>query len=166
MTAVTPGTGGTLVATTAEAALQEILSYIRIQESIAGRNPSEVTSVNARWDSNAGTLSGTFSFSASRTISGDGSLSIQANTYLILHGYQPGTGGTFKSASPEAAAIEILEWLQIKEADGTANPNNENRITSTYDSDRGVYSGSFTLPVTLSLDSAGNAVYTAQQYLS
>lgn len=165
MASINPGTGGTLTATSAEGALQEILSFIRIQEQTAGRNPQEKTSVNARWDSNSNTLTGTFSFAASRTISGDGSINLAAQTYLQSTSYSAGSGGTFKSATPESAAIEILEYLQILEANSTANPNNENRITSSFDSDRGLYTGSFTLPISLSIGDDGTIVFVAPEYL-
>lgn len=166
MAEITPGTAGTLASTTAEGALQEILSFIRIQEGTTGRNPQELTSVNLRHDADASACIGTISFSAARTIAADGSISIVATPYLQSHDYAPGTNGTFKSGTPEGAAIEILEYLQILEADSNANPNGENRITSSFDSDRGLYTGSFNVPVALALGASGEAIYTAQTYLN
>jgi hypothetical protein len=84
---------------------------------------------------------------------------------LQSHGYSAGTDGTFKSGTPEGAAIEVLEYLQILEASSSANPNGDNRITSSFDSDRGLYTGSFNLPVSLSLGTTGEVIYTAQAYL-
>lgn len=165
MATITPGTGGTILSTTAEGQLQEILGYIRQKEAVANTNPEEITAVNGSHSQNSLTYSGNFDFPCTQAINGTGQLVISATHYLSTPSFAPGTGGTFKSTTPEAYALEVLMYLQGLEQISGNNPSNRNFITGSFNSDTGRYSGTFSLPVALSLVS-GLPTYTATEYLT
>jgi len=167
MAVVTPGTDGTCKSATAEGQLMEIISFLTIKQADATANPNEVTNVFGSHDQNALVFAGTFALATTQTIGGDGSLTLAAVPYLINTGFTPGTGGTFKSTTPEAYALEVLMYLQALEQTEGANPANRNFITGSYNSDTGLYQGSFSVPCTVALDSVTGAIeYTAAPYLS
>lgn len=167
MAVVTPGTGGTCKATTAEGQLQEILSFLSIKQADAVSNPNEVTNVYASHDQTAQLFTGTYRFTVTQSIGANGSLTLQTSPYLVNTGFAVGTDGTFKSTLPEAYALEVLMYLQALEQNTTANPANRNNITGSYNSDTGLYEGSFSIPCVVALDAlTGATEYTAEPYLS
>jgi hypothetical protein len=166
MASVTPGTGGTIKSTTAEGQLMEIMTFISQKQASLVTNPSEVINVTGSHDQQALLYSGTYQFSVTQALAANGSLTLTAATYLVGTAFQEGTDGTFKSNSPEGYALEVLMYLQAKEQDGNSNPNSRNYITGTYNSDTGIYQGSFSIPVILGLDAATGVVnYGANPYL-
>ena len=66
----------------------------------------------------------------------------------------------------EGQLLELVGLMQAKESDAESNPQNANRITGTYNSDTSVFSGTFTLSVTQTIDSNGKIVLTASSYLN
>jgi hypothetical protein len=66
----------------------------------------------------------------------------------------------------EGQLLELVGLMQAKESDAESNPQNANRITGTYNSDTSVFSGTFTLSVTQTIDSNGKIVLTASTYLN
>lgn len=76
------------------------------------------------------------------------------------------TNTALKSTTAEGLALEILMRLQALERTSAKNPDNRNFISGTYNSDTGVFSGSFSLPCDQVLDATtGAVVVTAQEYL-
>ncbi|MBW4486098.1 MAG: hypothetical protein KME14_26545 [Tildeniella torsiva UHER 1998/13D] len=166
MASVTPGTGGTIKSTTAEGQAHEILSFISLKQLSEVTNPGQVTNVLASHDQQALFFSGTYQFSVSQVIDGSGNLTLSVNPYLVGAGFQVGTGGTFKGNSPEKYALEVLMFIQNLERNPTLNPSSRNYVTGTYNSDTGLYQGSFSLPVLFNLDAgSGNVNYGADPYL-
>lgn len=166
MATVTPGTGGTIKSTTAEGQAHEILSFIALKQQSEVTNPGQVFNVLGGHDQQALTYSGTYQFSVAQTIAAGGALTLTANTYLIGTAFQEGTGGTFSGNSPERYALEVLMYLQTLERNPALNPSNRNFITGTYNSDTGLYQGSFSLPVILGIDAGSGVVnYGADPYL-
>lgn len=166
MATVTPGSGGTIKSTTAEGHLQEIMTFISIKQAALSTNPSEVTNVSCNHNQQALTFTGNYQFSVSQAIDGSGALTLEANTYLVGTGFQVGTGGTFKGNSPEKYALEVLMYLQGLEQNPSLNPQGRNFITGTYNSDNGLYQGSFSIPVLLGIDATSGVVnYGANPYL-
>lgn len=166
MATVTPGTGGTIKSTTAEGQAHEVLSFIALKQLSEVTNPGQVTNVLTSHDQQALLFSGTYQFSVSQTIDGSGNLSLAVNPYLVGAGFQGGTGGTFKGNTPEKYALEVLMYLQNLERNPTANPSSRNFVTGTYNSDTGLYQGSFSLPIIFNLDAgSGNVNYGADPYL-
>lgn len=78
---------------------------------------------------------------------------------------QPGTGGTFKTATAEARAIEALCFLQLQEADTTKNPNNRQVISGSFDTEDLTFSGTYAFPADQTLSSGVGLVIVATNYL-
>jgi hypothetical protein len=166
MATVTPGTGGTIKSTTAEGQAHEILSFISLRQQSPSINPGQVRNILATHDQDALLFSGTYQLSVTQTIGAGGNLTLSANTYLVGTAFQEGAGGTFKGNSPERYCLEVLMYLQNLERNTALNPSNRNYITGTYNSDTGLYQGSFSLPVILGIDAASGVVnYGADPYL-
>lgn len=145
----------------------EIISFLTIKQADGVSNPNEATQVYGSHDQNALVFAGTFELNTAQTIGGDGSLTLTATPYLINTGFAPGSAGTFVSTTPEGYALEVLMYLQAMEQNETANPANRNFITGSYNSDTGLYQGSFSVPCTVALDASTGAIeYTADPYLS
>lgn len=166
MATITPGTGATIKSSSAEGQAVEILTYLQLQGTNTARNTLGANNIVGTVDLDQQVYSGTFSLPATQTISNSGSLSIVATPYLSGVIFSPGTGGTFKSETPEAYALEVLMALQGIEQTPGRNPNNANNVTGSYNSDTRIYSGSFSLPVDVSIDESGGVSITADPYLS
>ena len=166
MATVTPGTGSTIKSTTAEGQAHEVLTYIGIRQRSLSTNPGEVTNITGQHDQQALIFSGTYQLSVSQAINSSGTLTLEAVPYLVGTGFQVGTGGTFKGNSPEKYALEVLMYLQSLELNPATNPQNRNFITGTYNSDTGLYQGSFNIPVLCNVDAVTGIVnYGASPYL-
>lgn len=166
MASVTPGTGGTIKSTTAEGQAHEILSFISLKQLSEVTNPGQVSNVLAGHDQQALLFNGTYQFSVSQAIDGSGNLTLSVNPYLVGAGFQEGSAGTFKGNSPEKYALEVLMYLQSLERDPSKNPSSRNYVTGTYNSDTGLYQGSFSLPVILGINASTGVVnYGADPYL-
>lgn len=166
MATVTPGTGGTIKSTTAEGQAHEVLSFISLKQLSEVTNPGQVTNVLASHDQQALLFSGTYEFSVTQTIDGSGGLVLSVNSYLVGSAFQEGTGGTFKGNTPEKYALEVLMYLQNLERNPTLNPSSRNYVSGTYNSDTGLYQGSFSLPVIFGIDAGFGVVnYGADPYL-
>lgn len=166
MASVTPGTGGSIKSTTAEGQAHEILSFIALKQLSEVTNPGQVSNVLSGHDQQARLFNGTYQFSVSQVIDGSGNLTLSINSYLVGSGFQVGTNGTFKGNSPEKYCLEVLMFLQNLERDPTKNPSSRNYVTGTYNSDTGLYQGSFSLPCLFNLDAATGVVsYGADPYL-
>jgi len=78
--------------------------------------------------------------------------------------FTPGTGGDLKSTSIEAAFVELAQLLQAAEA-GNTEPDSENFLSLTYDTEAGNAVISASMPISLSVDAAGKTVITATPYI-
>lgn len=166
MVAITPGTSGTFQAATAEGRALEILAFIQLNENLAANNPDNRNNVTAAIDTDELLLSGTFSIPATQAITPDGTLTITASAYLVNAAILPGSNSpTFKSTLPERYLLEVLMFIQGLERVAARNPQSRNGVTGNYNSDTGLYQGSFNLPVTLALV-AGKLEIQATEYLT
>ena len=73
---------------------------------------------------------------------------------------------TLQSTTAEGQLAELMAHIQNLEASDTANPNGENRVTGTYNTDTLAFNGTVNLPVTLALNAQGKPEFTAAEYLS
>ncbi|MBF2025611.1 MAG: hypothetical protein IGS48_02430 [Oscillatoriales cyanobacterium C42_A2020_001] len=166
MAAIQPGTGGTFKTETAEGRAIETLCFLQLQEATAARNPESRNAVSGDFSIEELTFSGTFVLPAEQTISNEGNLTIIATPYLQGVTFSPGgSTPTFKSTVLERYALEVLMYLQLLERDAVKNPQNRNFITGNFNSDTGIYSGVFTLPVSLVVNSTGIPQFEAVEYL-
>lgn len=77
--------------------------------------------------------------------------------------FDPGTSGDLKSTTLVKAYFEAVLNLQIKEAAlGATDPNN---VTLTSDLDGGTVSVNISLPITASINSSGQTLITAANYV-
>lgn len=72
---------------------------------------------------------------------------------------------TIGATTAEGAALEVLMYLQSLERDTAKNPQGRNFVTGTYNSDTGIYSGTFSFPCTLALNPDGSIKLSADEYL-
>jgi hypothetical protein len=167
MSVITTGGGtATLKSTTAEGQLLEIISFMRIMEQNLTNNPQGLNKITASLDIKNLSISGNFSFNLTKTESTDFGTLFKISEYLISTGFSSGTGGTFKSPTPANYMREVLEYLQSLEANPNKNLQAANNITTSFDTDDLLYSGTFSFNLNLSIASNGATTFTAKEYLS
>lgn len=144
----------------------EILSFISAAQADSVKNPTGAANIVATHNQSTRIYSGSYRFDVAQAITGDGTLELEAQPYLVASGFTPGTGGTFKGTTPEKYALEVLMYLQLRENTPSLNPDNRNFVSGTFNSDNGRYDGTFSLPITFTLDpSTGAIIYSASPYL-
>ncbi|BAZ50509.1 hypothetical protein NIES4103_31250 [Nostoc sp. NIES-4103] len=161
MVAITLGTGGTLVKTTAEGQLLEIISFLQKAEANTTFNPSKVDYVAGTCNLNNSTFSGSYNIPITRTRNSTGQLVSEAKQYLTGITFTAGTDGTFKSNNPAQYLLEIVTFLQEKELTATDTTYG---VTDTTDGDTMTISGSITLPLEMSIEN-GNTIFSAKEYV-
>lgn len=76
------------------------------------------------------------------------------------------TGDDLKATTAEGLALEALMRLQGLERTAAKNPNNRNFVTGSYNSDTGLFTGTYSFPVTQTIDATtGNLTLVADEYL-
>lgn len=161
MATITPGTSSTLIKTTAEGQLLEIISFLQKAESSTTFNPAKADYVQGTCNLNNSTFSGSYNIPITRTRNSTGQLVSEAKQYLTGITFTAGTGGTFKSNNPAQYLLEIVDFLQEKELTATDTTYG---VTDTTDGDSMTISGSITLPLEMSID-GGNTVFSAKEYV-
>lgn len=165
MATITPGTTGTFTSTTAEGQALEALIFLQLRELTPLANPTSEDRITATIDTDTKTLSGSYRLPATQAINSQGQLVISAQPYLNGGAFTPGQNGTFKSTTIEAYCLEVLMYLQFLESQPAKNPNNRNFVAGSYNADSATYSGTFSLPIELTLDGAGVVGVVATEYL-
>ncbi|RAM49473.1 MAG: hypothetical protein C6Y22_22220 [Hapalosiphonaceae cyanobacterium JJU2] len=165
MTTITAGTGATIKSLTAEAQLIETFTYLQLAEADTSRNTNARDYVQGNFNINTATFNGSFSFPVVSSVNSEGQVVTSAVSYLSNDTFTAGTGGTFKSTNPLQYLLEILIFLQNREASNTYNPQLRNLISFNADGDSSTYSGSVTLPISMALNTDGTTKFTAVEYL-
>lgn len=78
----------------------------------------------------------------------------------------PGTGAAIGATTAEAQAKAALNWLNQRENTSGANPNGEDRINASYDTDLFTYAGNYSIPAAQTINSSGQLVIEAVPYLN
>lgn len=164
MTQIDKGSNSTLKATSAEGQLAEVILLIQQLETNLIANPSSRDAVSATADFNTLTFAGNFSIPCSQEISNTGQVVLVPTSYLLQTNFVGG-GGTIKSNSIEGYLLELFSFLQIREQVSAKNPNQENRVTGSYDSDEQLYSGSVSLSFDMQIDANGMPTIDVNEYL-
>lgn len=73
---------------------------------------------------------------------------------------------TLTSTTIEGQLVELITKIQMLERDSATNPDNANRVTGNANYDQGTFTGTFNLAITTELNTSGQAVTIAQEYLS
>lgn len=163
MAIITPGTGGTLKKSTAEGQLLELLTLLQITEA---QFTNTLDAIQISYNLDLLIASSVFAIPASESIDGNGAIIRTASNYLTSLTFSPGTGGTFKSANAAQYLMELIGYLQSRENDPAKNPSNFNKITSNFDGDTNLFSGTVSLDVDVTLDNTtGNTIIYAKEYL-
>jgi hypothetical protein len=166
MVAITLGTGGTFKSPTAEGHLLEICTYLQNQERSNISNSTNKDYVQISFNLNDMTTGISFALPAEQTINETGQIITTASDYLQNITFSPGTNGTFKSSTLSQYFLEVVTYLQIKESNNVSNTQLVNNVTSSYDADDKLFSGSITLPIAVTIDSSGHPLISAVEYLS
>lgn len=164
MALITPGSG-TLKSATAEDQLLELATYIKNLEQQPSKNPSATNKITITHNLTSLQATITFSLPAKPGINNLGQPITTADNYLQNTGFTNDGSGTFKSDKPENYFLELITYLQIKEADTTKNIDGSNNVTASYDSDENLFSGSVSLPIDVALQSDGSTKIQASEYL-
>ncbi len=165
MTVITIGTDSTFKSTTAEALLVEICTFLQNKELNTLSNPTSKDYVQISYNLNDMTTGISFSIPAEQSIDATGQVLTTAIEYLQGVTFASGDGGTIKSTTLSQYFLEVVTFLQIKENNSTTNPQSINNISSTYDADEKLFSGSINLPITVNFDDAGHPMIIATEYL-
>lgn len=166
MTAITPGTGGTIKSTTLENAFHEALNQCIGYERDTSKNPSNLRNITLSINLADNRATGTFSFGLTKEISSTGSITHTVSEYLTSTGFSSGTGGTIVSNTIASAILEIAERIQTLEANSAKNPTALQQITGiNYDSEQLTVAGTFDYAVVSTVDTTGNISISAKPYL-
>lgn len=165
MATITPGNGAIFTSTTAEGQCLEALIYLQGREANSLANPAGEDRINGSFSIDTLVFEGEYRLTANQSITLTGQLSIAVQSYLDGGSFSPGTEGTFKSSTIESYVLEVLMYLQFLEATPGKNPQNRNFVTGNYNADQSTYSGTFSLPVSLTLNGAGGVAIQAVEYL-
>jgi hypothetical protein len=165
MTSISLGANSSFKSVSGEALLLEVITYMQNKELSVASNSTGKDFVQITYNLNNMTAVGSFTIPAVQSINDAGQVVTSGSDYLQGITFTPGDGGTFKSVGLSQYLLEIVTFLQIKEADPLVNTQNENNIFSSYDADDKIFSGNILLPLIVSFDDLGHPVITAKEYL-
>lgn len=165
MVLITSGTGSTFKAQSAEGILLEMCVYMQTLERYIPSNPTGKDNIQISLNLNDMTTAISFSIPAEQSIDSSGKVTLSAVEYLQNVTFSPGTGGTFKSTTLCQYFLEVVTFLQIKENNTISNSQLINNVTSTYDADDKLFTGSATLPIGINFNDDGHPVIYAASYL-
>lgn len=165
MTAIIVGSGSTFKSVTAEALALEVITFLQNEELKPSSNSTGKDFVQLSYNLNTMSASAQFSIPASQSIDGAGQLITSASDYLQNILFTPGAESTFKSITLCQYFLEVVAYLQILENDPTKNPQSENNVSYSYDADNKVFTGSLTIPLTITFSDTGSPIISAKEYL-
>lgn len=166
MTTITPSSNCTITTLTAESQLLEIFGFLQQCEADTTKNTGNKDYIQGTFNFNTLTFSGNFNIPVTIATNASGLVTVVAKEYLTNSGFTNGSDGDFKSTNPAQYLIEVVTFLQNRELDATKNPSSRNYITATLDTDNLNFSGSVTLPLTMTLGTDGKISFTANEYLA
>jgi len=165
MANITVGSDATIKSTTAEGQLHECCALLEIGEYNAAKNPNGADNIIGQHQQNQRLFSANFSIPLESKSDGEGRTFHEVAEYLSDFAFSPGSGGTFKSSNCAAYFVEVVVYIQNLEKDLTKNPGKIDNVSGRFDIDKGIFTGSINLPVTLSISTQGGVLYTADSYL-
>lgn len=165
MATLTPGDGATIKSNTIEGVLQELCTYLQIGEFSAINNPNGLNNIVGTHLQDSKGFTCNYTIPVRQELNTLGQIVYSAVDYLTDLTFTPGTGGTFKSTTCAGYLMEAIIYCQNLEQNVSKNPNRENNITGTFNSDSTVFSGTIDLPVSVSINAAGQIIYIADEYL-
>ena len=167
MAIITRETNHSLKSLTAEGSLLELLFWIRASEKNSSLNPNGINNIIWNISDSSDIITGTFNLPIQTELQPTGGTlyrAVESLSGFSFIGNSPSGTGTFKAQTPNALLMEIADYLQNLESIPAKNPQEKNNLTATIDRDKGVYSGSFTLPFLLATIGSGTSL-VAVEYL-
>lgn len=76
------------------------------------------------------------------------------------------SAATLSSTTIENQVVELMSKIQAIESNPENNPDNNNRITGTFNQDTGIYSGTFNIPCSVVITAEGAPSFVAKEYLT
>lgn len=165
MATLTPGDGGTIRSNTIEGVLQELCTYLQIYEFSALNNPNGLNNIIGNHLQDSKQFTCNYTIPVKQELNTLGQIVYSAIDYLADLIFVPGTGGTFKSTTCAGYLMEAIIYCQNLEQNAAKNPNRENNITGTFNSDSTTFSGTINLPVSVNISAIGEVTYKADEYL-
>ena len=165
MASLITDTTATLKSTTYEGALLELMSLIKISESDLTKNPQNLDNISFTIDYDQRTFSGEFSFPVTVSIADNGALITTAANYLSSAYSSGAANNTLKSKNAIAAAMELIQAIQLIESNIGKNPQGLNKVSGKIDNEALTFAGTITLDILLSLNADGSVKISAKEYL-
>lgn len=166
MAVITPGTGATILAPTAEGQAFQLLQWWQMQEENLTINPTQLEYFTGSKSTDTGNkfFEGTWKIPANFTSAA--SLTIAASPLYQGLVFTPGTTpGTFTGAIPTTYTLQVLLWLVNRESNSQFNPDRFVNVTAKFDANSGIFEGTFKLPYTTTLLPNGGTQDVARAYL-
>jgi hypothetical protein len=162
MAALTPGTGATITATTAEGAVFQLLQWWQLQEANSSINPLEQEFFTGNKNTDTNIFEGKWKLQVS--ISPEGEI-ITIPLYQNLN-FLVGTGGAIVATSGEEYTLKLMIWLINRQKNTSDfNPEKVINITGTLNLNDGIIEGDCKIPFASSLLANGGIQDIAREYL-
>lgn len=165
MATLTPGDGATIKSDTVEGVLHEICTLLQVYEFSALNNPNALNNIIGQHLQDSKVFTCNYTIPVQQQLNALGQIVYSAVDYLSDLVFIPGTGGTFKSTTCAGYLMEAIIYCQNLEQNVAKNPNRENNITGSFNTDSTTFSGTIDLPVSVSINASGDVVYVANEYL-
>lgn len=160
MATITPGSGGTINATTIEGQLWQLIHLINNAE----RGLSEQRIVTSKSDDFI--LSGDFTMPAVITFAvGTGVFTESAAPYLPTTTFAVGTGGTITGATLSQYFIDVVKYVIAWQNTPAKNTQALTNVTLSLDFSALEYRGTINLPYTTTIGTGGAIAETATEWL-
>jgi hypothetical protein len=160
MATITPGSSGTINATTIEGQLWQLIHYINSLERGLALQRINTTK------SDDFLLTGEFTMPASMAYnSSTGIYTATAAPYLPTAAFAAGTGGTVKGTTLSQYFIDTVNYIVNWQNTPAKNPNNLGNVTLSMDFNSLEYRGTVNLPYAISLGTSGTVTESATEWL-
>lgn len=163
MTVITPGIG-TFKSITLEGQALEAIVFLRNKEANPSNNPKGLRNIQITVDLAKFEVNCNFSIPAIQLIDQSGRLTISALGYLDNITFENDAKGTFKSNEVVQYFMEIIAYMQERE-ESTTNTQQLNNVSSSFDRDENLITGSLKIPISVSISLDGSATIKAKEYL-
>lgn len=156
MATITPGSGATITADSAEKFLAAAIWLIQSLENNPVRNPSAINNVTGGMSDDSQSMTASCNFFAAVTDDSNGNAVFTSLDYLTTPSggsahWNPGTGGTIQSNTIQGAIFEIVRLIDNLENQPAKNPQNKKCVSYTINS-ASLGSGTANVNVSISIN--------------
>lgn len=166
MAAITPGSGGTLKASTVEGQIGELSALLNQWQTDAAKNPTGLNYITVSAPSSLRAIAIGYSFPVQAIAAVGGGFTYEAQEYLTTPGFSAGSGGTITDNTTLGYFYRLIQHAQELESPLQTGTNAIDRIGGSLNINSKLFTGTTTLLCTPSLDaSTGAIVLTPDEYL-